>query len=156
MMNADRYAKIRELFLAADELPRGQQESFLQEQCGEDQELYEEVRSLLGEHDEVSARIEGDSAKQPVIPPDSGTRTGVSEDQASAELTSEPVHSTGQMGSTTELSSATEVGTISKDAGSLENELAPSAQAPFLPSGHPVGDSSARSADDFQRRRDPE
>jgi hypothetical protein len=44
-MNAERYARVRELFLAVDDLPRSQQQEFLVSQCGQDQELIDEVLS---------------------------------------------------------------------------------------------------------------
>ncbi|MCS7470714.1 protein kinase [Stieleria sp. ICT_E10.1] len=68
-MNAERYARVRELFLAVDDLPTDQQHAFLVSQCGDDQTLIDEVMSLLDEHDHESARLEGNSAKQPAIPP---------------------------------------------------------------------------------------
>ncbi|QDV44846.1 Serine/threonine-protein kinase PknB [Stieleria neptunia] len=67
-MNAERYARVRELFLAVDDLPADQQHAFLVSQCGDDQTLIDEVMSLLDEHDHQSARLEGNSAKQPAIP----------------------------------------------------------------------------------------
>ena len=69
-MDAARYARVRELFLAAEELSPSEQEAFLKIQTGADVELYDEVRSLLGEHDPDSARIEGESAS-PMLPPSS-------------------------------------------------------------------------------------
>lgn len=67
-MDAERYARVRELFLAVDELPSQRQHEFLVDQCGDDQELIDEVKSLLREHDVESARLEGESAKQPAFP----------------------------------------------------------------------------------------
>ncbi len=67
-MDAARYARIRELFLAAEELPAETQAAFLKDQAGDDQQLIQEVLSLLAEHDPVSARLEGETAK-PVGPP---------------------------------------------------------------------------------------
>ncbi len=67
-MDATRYALIRELFLAAEELPVDERAAFLRNRAGDDQQLIQEVMSLLREHDPVSARKEGESAK-PVQPP---------------------------------------------------------------------------------------
>ncbi len=67
-MDAERYARVRELFLAIDDLPSDQQREFLASQCGDDQPLIDEVMSLLEEHDQESAQLEGNSAKKPAIP----------------------------------------------------------------------------------------
>lgn len=67
-MDAARYARVRELFLAAEELPVDQQEGFLKVQTGNDAALYDDVVSLLAEHDADCARMEGQNAV-PVIPP---------------------------------------------------------------------------------------
>jgi hypothetical protein len=61
-MDAARYARVRELFLAAEELPPNEQEPFLKVQTGDDLELLQEVLSLLAEHDPESAQIEGERA----------------------------------------------------------------------------------------------
>lgn len=61
-MDAARYARVRELFLAAEELPPQEQETFLKVQAGKDVELLEEVLSLLAEHDPQSAQLEGERA----------------------------------------------------------------------------------------------
>jgi tRNA A-37 threonylcarbamoyl transferase component Bud32 len=68
-MDAERYARVRELFLAAEDLPDDQRHEFVSRQAGDDRELIEEVISLLQEHDADNARREGDSAKQPALPP---------------------------------------------------------------------------------------
>ena len=67
-MDAERYARVRELFLAVEELPADQQREFLNAQCGDDHDLQQEVLSLLSEHDVENARLEGESAKKPAIP----------------------------------------------------------------------------------------
>ncbi|TWU67452.1 MULTISPECIES: serine/threonine protein kinase [Crateriforma] len=59
-MDADRYARVRDLFLAADELPPDQQEAWVRSNCGDDDSLVQEVMSLLAEHDIDSARAEGE------------------------------------------------------------------------------------------------
>ncbi len=74
-MDAARYARIRELFLAAEELPDQQRAAFLQIQTGNDIELLEEVQSLLTEHDPDAARAEGERA-MPVPAPPSSPATG--------------------------------------------------------------------------------
>ena len=63
-MDAARYGRIRELFLAAEELPLDQQRDFLRSQTEHDESLFEEVVSLLREHDPESARREGN---QPAV-----------------------------------------------------------------------------------------
>ena len=67
-MDADRYARVRELFLAVEELPSHKQRDYLESRCDDDQSLIDEVLSLLHEHNIESARLEGDSAKQPSLP----------------------------------------------------------------------------------------
>lgn len=71
-MDASRYARIRDLFLEAEELPASQHAAFLESQAGGDQELIGEVLSLLAEHDSDSARLEGERAtpvQAPAMPP---------------------------------------------------------------------------------------
>jgi len=46
-MDAERWKRVDELLQAALQVPRGQREDFLRQQCGGDSELLEEVRSLL-------------------------------------------------------------------------------------------------------------
>ena len=58
-MDASRYARVRELFLAVEELSPAEQTSFLKVETGRDAELLQEVLSLLEEHDPESARLEG-------------------------------------------------------------------------------------------------
>ncbi len=67
-MDAARYSRMRDIFLEADELPPEQRESFVREKAGDDQELYDEVISLLAEHDPESAKVEGENAV-PLAPP---------------------------------------------------------------------------------------
>jgi len=74
-MDAARYARVRELFLAAEELPPSEQESFLRDQTENDRELFEEVSSLLAEHDAELARSEGEQAT-PLLPPPGSGSTG--------------------------------------------------------------------------------
>ncbi len=88
-MDAARYARVRELFLAAEELPAEQQDAFLKVQAGADSELLDEVRSLLTEHDPDSARIEGERAV-PVAPPTSISSSSIAPRQPSSKT------STGQ------------------------------------------------------------
>ncbi|MCG8652596.1 MAG: cache domain-containing protein, partial [Pirellulales bacterium] len=61
-MDAAHYARVRELFLAAVELPPQEQAAFLRIQAEGDPELYQEILSLLAEHDPESARLEGERA----------------------------------------------------------------------------------------------
>ncbi|TWU60614.1 Serine/threonine-protein kinase PknB [Rubripirellula tenax] len=67
-MDAARYAKIRDLFLAAEELPVESQRDFVASHSNGDQELIVEVLSLLAEHNAEFAKIEGDTAA-PVVAP---------------------------------------------------------------------------------------
>lgn len=75
-MDSERYGRIRELFLAVEELPHDQQAEFLAAQAGDDPELIEEVLSLLREHDTDFAQLEGDSAKKPAIPSTAAPSSG--------------------------------------------------------------------------------
>jgi serine/threonine protein kinase len=49
-MDAERWKRVDDLLQAALQVPAGQQEEFLRQQCGSDSELLEEVRSLLISH----------------------------------------------------------------------------------------------------------
>ena len=73
-MDAARYARVRELFLAAEELPAAEQEAFLKTQADGDSELFDEVWSLLAEHDAESARREGERA-MPVPTPSPSSKS---------------------------------------------------------------------------------
>ncbi|MCC9601800.1 serine/threonine protein kinase [Stieleria sp. JC731] len=77
-MDVERYAKVRTLFLAVEAMEPEQQRAYLEKECDQDSELLGEVLSLLDEHDVESARLEGNSAKQPALP--SGERSGDSLD----------------------------------------------------------------------------
>ena len=74
-MDAARYERVRELFLAAEELPSNQQEAFLKLQAGKDTELFQEVFSLLEEHDAEFAKLEGERAVPVPAPPMSQSTT---------------------------------------------------------------------------------
>ncbi len=52
-MNRDRRERIKQLYLAAEELPEERREAFLAAQCGDDMSLIAEVRRLLGASDNV-------------------------------------------------------------------------------------------------------
>jgi eukaryotic-like serine/threonine-protein kinase len=73
-MDAARYERVRELFLAAEELSPQEQDAFLRIQVGNDMELLAEVRSLLDEHDAEFAQLEGQRAL-PVPTPTSSLST---------------------------------------------------------------------------------
>ncbi|MEM0927469.1 MAG: hypothetical protein AAGJ83_15590, partial [Planctomycetota bacterium] len=96
-----------------------------------------EVRSLLGEHDQHAARVEGESAKQPVIPP--SPRSVVTSQETSVGPTTSPDPSCGS------------------PAGPNDGDemLTPAERAPFLPGARVDGDSKRRTVDDFQRKQDP-
>ena len=66
-MDSSRYERIRELFLAAEELLPGDQEAFLRQQANGDADLFAEVASLLAEHDPAAAQAEGECA-HPIAP----------------------------------------------------------------------------------------
>ena len=67
-MDAARYARIRDLFIEAEDLAPQDQLTLLESKAGDDRELISEVLSLLAEHNPESARIEGERAT-PVQPP---------------------------------------------------------------------------------------
>src|SRR5262249_55069725 len=50
MEQAENWARVKELFTAALELDRSQQEAFMQNACGADHRLLAEVNSLLAAH----------------------------------------------------------------------------------------------------------
>ncbi|MGB7328460.1 MAG: serine/threonine protein kinase [Rubripirellula sp.] len=77
-MDAARYARIRDLFLAAEELPADQQPKFVRSHCNGDDALFDEVMSLLAEHDAEFAKIEGESATPVSAPMASPTQIGSS------------------------------------------------------------------------------
>jgi len=87
-MDAARYARVRELFLAAEEMPPAEQSDFLRLQTGQDNELLQEVLSLLGEHDPESARIEGQREIQlpPAAPDLSSTLRPLTDENASQSV----------------------------------------------------------------------
>src|ERR1700723_920771 len=57
-MDAERWKRIDDLLQAALQVPAGQQEEFLRQQCGSDSELLEEVGSLLTSHRKVGDFLE--------------------------------------------------------------------------------------------------
>ena len=61
-MDAERWKRVDELLQAALQVPAGRQEEFLRQQCGDDSELLEEVRSLL-----TSDRKVGSFLDQPAL-----------------------------------------------------------------------------------------
>ncbi|MEM9587204.1 MAG: serine/threonine protein kinase [Planctomycetota bacterium] len=63
-MDASRYARVRDLFQAAEDLPADQQEAFVRKASGDDEDLVTEVMSLLAEHDSDSAISEGNRASR--------------------------------------------------------------------------------------------
>jgi hypothetical protein len=48
-LDSSRWQRIEELFQASVDLPSDQREAFLNEMCGDDRQLREEVESLLSE-----------------------------------------------------------------------------------------------------------
>src|SRR5580693_6134187 len=57
-MDAERWKRVDDLLHSALQLPDGQQEEFLRQQCGGDMELLEEVRSLLTSHRKAGSFLE--------------------------------------------------------------------------------------------------
>jgi eukaryotic-like serine/threonine-protein kinase len=57
-MDAERWKRVDDLLQSAMELPAQQQEEFLRQQCGDDSELLEEVRSLLTSHRKAGSFLE--------------------------------------------------------------------------------------------------
>ncbi len=57
-MDAERWKRVDDLLQAALQVPAGQQEEFLRQQCGDNFELLEEVRSLLTAHREAGSFLE--------------------------------------------------------------------------------------------------
>jgi serine/threonine protein kinase/Tfp pilus assembly protein PilF len=50
----ERMARLKEIVLAALDLPEGERAAFLERQCGNDQELLSDARSLLGKSDSIA------------------------------------------------------------------------------------------------------
>jgi hypothetical protein len=57
-MDAERWKRVDDLLQAARQLPVERQEEFLRQQCGEDSELLQEVRSLLTSHRKAGSFLE--------------------------------------------------------------------------------------------------
>ena len=95
-MDAARYARVRDLFLAAEELDPKEQEAFVKEQAGSDDALVAEVLSLLTEHDPDSARIEGEKALP--VPSPISTQTPIA--RRSPETSAPEIQETKRGGST--------------------------------------------------------
>ena len=79
-MDAERWKRIDELLQAALRLPVEQQDEFLRRQCGNDDELLEEVQSLLTSHRQAGSFLESPAFS----PADMPTQTA---DPASIALT---------------------------------------------------------------------
>jgi len=62
-MDPERWHKINELFHAALETPAGERDLFLDDTCAGDNELREEVESLLASHKQAAAFIAGAALK---------------------------------------------------------------------------------------------
>jgi serine/threonine protein kinase/tetratricopeptide (TPR) repeat protein len=58
MTDASRYERAKDIFLAASEQPDEEREAFVERECGGDETLLEEVRSLLEHHDEGDPEAE--------------------------------------------------------------------------------------------------
>jgi serine/threonine protein kinase len=57
-MDAERWKRVDDLLHSALQVPTGQQEEFLRQQCAEDADLLEEVRSLLTSHRKAGSFLE--------------------------------------------------------------------------------------------------
>ena len=68
-MDAERFARLEELFQEALPLPADERDGFLARACGTDETLKQEVLALLASHEEA-----GDKLDQPLVPrmPDQG------------------------------------------------------------------------------------
>ncbi len=55
-MTAERWAQVKTLFTEALEHPRGERAALLEQRCGADRDLLDEVRSLLDSHDAAEER----------------------------------------------------------------------------------------------------
>lgn len=93
-MDAARYNRIRELFLAVEELPPGQQEAFLRVQTAGDVNLFEEVVSLLAEHDPQAAQSEGECAQPVNVPGVTGNLSRLPGDASSSAFGKKPSDAT--------------------------------------------------------------
>ena len=67
-MPADRYARARDLFLAALERPPEERSAFLREACGDDAALLAEVETLLEYHDEGPDLMDAPTPARPRKP----------------------------------------------------------------------------------------
>jgi TolB-like protein/Tfp pilus assembly protein PilF len=65
-MNADRWQKLKNIFDVAAEMEPALQEAYLAENCGSDEEMYSELKSLLKSYKEAPKFL------QPSHPPDAG------------------------------------------------------------------------------------
>jgi eukaryotic-like serine/threonine-protein kinase len=72
-MDAERWKRVHDLLQAALQVPAGRQEEFLRQQCGDDPDLLEDVRSLLTSHRKVGSFLEAPLA---VPPPARSSVTG--------------------------------------------------------------------------------
>ena len=87
-MDAVRYARVRELFLEAEEIAPAERLAFLESKVGDDKDLLTEVLSLLDEHDAESAKLEGEMAT-PIQPPPSAMAAVVAELTATGPVRSD-------------------------------------------------------------------
>lgn len=135
-MDAARYARVRDLFLAAEDLDPSEQEAFVKEQAGDDAGLVAEVLSLLAEHDPESARIEGEKAL--LVPTPASTSPSVAKRPA---LTSAAeIQETKRGGSTTgnrDLSRGTKKGAEITQHGAQRTHASPRYKQGTPASGQP-------------------
>ena len=66
-MSDDRFERVRELFIAVAELPSQRRSGYLDEACGADAELRDEVEQLLRFHADGRSGIEGETPLRPML-----------------------------------------------------------------------------------------
>jgi serine/threonine protein kinase len=67
-MTAERWAQVKTLFTEALEHPRGERAALLEQRCGADRDLLDEVRSLLDSHDAAEERDQSERATESMQP----------------------------------------------------------------------------------------
>lgn len=85
-MTPQRHEQVKRLFLAACELSEAERSAFLEQACGDDQELREEVDSLLRHHHPATIIEQPDvrGRASPAVPPASAGQQGTPETSAEA------------------------------------------------------------------------
>ncbi len=100
-MDAERWKRVDELLQAALAIPAEQREEFLRQQCGDDSELQEEVRSLLTSHRKAGSFLESPGLHVAEVAAQLPT-LGVSPSGSSSSITGQTIshyHVLGPLGS---------------------------------------------------------